>query len=78
MKSEILSGPGCRALKAKTRPKNLDVGTSDAHPPGGTPLETLKRAVIGTPLLGGSWDLVCRLISTSMGVISSYNCSYLT
>ena len=29
-------------------------------------------------LLGGSWDLVSRVISTLIGVISNYNCTYLT
>ena len=29
-------------------------------------------------LLGGSWDLVSRVISTVIGVISNYNCTYLT
>ena len=29
-------------------------------------------------ILGGSWDLVSRVISTLIGVISKYNYSYLT
>ena len=29
-------------------------------------------------VLGGSWDLVSSVISTLIGGISSYNCSYLT
>ena len=29
-------------------------------------------------LLGGSWDLASRVISTLIGVISHYNCTYLT
>ena len=29
-------------------------------------------------LLGGSWSLVSRVISTSIGAISNYNRSYLT
>ena len=29
------------------------------------------------PLLGGSWDFVNGVTSTSIGVISKYNCSYL-
>ena len=29
-------------------------------------------------LLGGSWDLVSGSICTLIGVISNYNCSYLT
>ena len=29
-------------------------------------------------LLGGSWDLVSRVISTLIGVISKYNYSYLS
>ena len=29
-------------------------------------------------ICGGSWDLVRRVISILIGVMSSYNCSYLT
>ena len=29
-------------------------------------------------ILGGSWDLVSRVISTVLGVLSNYNYSYLT
>ena len=35
-------------------------------------------AIQGTILLGGSWDLVSNVISTLIGVISSYKYSYLT
>ena len=32
----------------------------------------------GFRVLGGSWDLVSRVISTLIGVKGKYNCSYLT
>ena len=33
---------------------------------------------LGFGVVGGSWDLVSRVICTLIGVISNYNCSYLT
>ena len=45
-------------------------------------LEGFMRRGLGSKvspasLLGGSWDLVSRVISTLSGVKSNYNCSYL-
>ena len=33
---------------------------------------------MGLGVLGGSWDLVSKVISTLIGVIITYNYSYLT
>ena len=41
-------------------------------------METIIGDYVGTTILTGSWDLVSRVISTLVGVISNYNCSYLT
>ena len=38
----------------------------------------LKGMLIGVMILGGSWDLVSRVISTLIRVISRYNYGYLT
>ena len=33
---------------------------------------------LGFGVFGGLWDLVSRVISTLSGVITNYNCTYLT
>ena len=43
--------------------------------PSTQPCVTLKRKILGNPL-GGSWDLVSKVISTCIGVISC-KCRYL-
>ena len=40
-------------------------------------LSISRKVVVAGRVLGGSWDLVSRVISTLIGVISNYNCSYL-
>ena len=48
-------------------------------PPGGVARAArLLCCPSGNIILGGSWDLVSRVISTLIGVISNYNYSYLT
>ena len=42
------------------------------------PLNTWCLDPLGGLVLGGSWDLVSRVRSTLIGVISNCNCSYLT
>ena len=40
-------------------------------------VQGLGKSRVNDPLLRGSWDLVSRVTSTLIGVISNYNCSYL-
>ena len=47
-------------------------GLNEPKLSGTLPLDTNPQ-----PLLGGSWDLVSKVISTLIGVISNYKYSYL-
>ena len=54
--------------------------SSPLHPPTVKQLTCFRREVVHTwrvlLLLGGSWDLVSTVISTLIGVISTYKGSY--
>ena len=56
---------------------NLRLQSKETSSDGG-PLGYLMKPIFsGLFLLKGSWDLVSRVMSISIEVISNYNCSYL-